>query len=233
MTEIFDLIYNLLYENTFLILLGSFLWGIGSVIFSPCHLASFPLIVGFITKEKRRSIKRSFFLSLLFSLGIFISLLIIGFVTIAAGRIAGDLGIFPQIVVGLILILTGLYFMNLIPLNWNNLPIDKLKLNSNFSIFIFGLLLGIGLGPCTFAFMAPVLGIIFEYADRLPLVIGIIASFSIGHCLGVVLGGTLSELVIKYMNWTSANKLVSYIRFTCGVLVIFGGVYMIIKDYLN
>jgi len=64
---------------------AAFLWGILSILLSPCHLASIPLIVGFIDKQGRMSTKRAFFISMLFAFGILITIAAIGIVTAAAG----------------------------------------------------------------------------------------------------------------------------------------------------
>ena len=45
-------------------------WGILSIILSPCHLASIPLIVGFIGEQGRISTRRAFYISSLFAIGI-------------------------------------------------------------------------------------------------------------------------------------------------------------------
>jgi cytochrome c-type biogenesis protein len=51
-------------------ILASFVWGILSILLSPCHLASIPLIVGFIDQQGRMSTKRAFAISTLFAVGI-------------------------------------------------------------------------------------------------------------------------------------------------------------------
>ncbi|MCI0499686.1 MAG: hypothetical protein L0Y36_08420, partial [Planctomycetales bacterium] len=51
---------------------ASFVWGILSILLSPCHLASIPLIVGFIDQQGRISTKRAFWISTLFAVGILI-----------------------------------------------------------------------------------------------------------------------------------------------------------------
>ncbi|MBU4460318.1 MAG: cytochrome C biogenesis protein, partial [Verrucomicrobia bacterium] len=53
-------------------------WGILSILLSPCHLASIPLIVGFINDQGRVTIRRAFGLALLFSVGILITIAGIG-----------------------------------------------------------------------------------------------------------------------------------------------------------
>ena len=44
-------------------LAAALLWGVFSVLLSPCHLASIPLIVGFIDLQGRVSTRRSFTIS--------------------------------------------------------------------------------------------------------------------------------------------------------------------------
>jgi len=48
---------------------ASFVWGILSVLLSPCHLTSIPLIVGFIDDQDNLTVKRGFMIALLFALG--------------------------------------------------------------------------------------------------------------------------------------------------------------------
>ena len=57
---------------------AAIVWGILSIILSPCHLASLPLIVGFIDDQGRISTKRAFLISLVFALGILVTIGIIG-----------------------------------------------------------------------------------------------------------------------------------------------------------
>jgi len=44
---------------------ASLAWGILSVLLSPCHLSSIPLIIGFISEQGRLTTRRAFGLSLL------------------------------------------------------------------------------------------------------------------------------------------------------------------------
>ena len=49
--DLFDLLYKSLYSTPLIAITGSFVWGILSILLSPCHLASIPLIVGFIDEQ--------------------------------------------------------------------------------------------------------------------------------------------------------------------------------------
>ncbi len=57
-------------QSLLVALFGAFLWGVISILLSPCHLASIPLLIGFLTSESKSGSRRVFQLSLLFSLGI-------------------------------------------------------------------------------------------------------------------------------------------------------------------
>jgi cytochrome c-type biogenesis protein len=73
-------------------LTASFIWGILSILLSPCHLASIPLIVGFIGQQGKMSARRAFITSTLFAVGILITIGAIGAITSALSRMMGDVG---------------------------------------------------------------------------------------------------------------------------------------------
>ena len=61
-----------------LALAAAVVWGILSIVLSPCHLASIPLIVGFISKQGQVTTRRAFLTSTLFAVGILITIAAIG-----------------------------------------------------------------------------------------------------------------------------------------------------------
>ena len=88
---------------------GCFTWGMISVLFSPCHLASIPLIVAYVGgQEKALNPKQASVYSSSFTLGLFISIALIGIVCALLGRMLGDVGNFWQIIVGIFLIWVAL-----------------------------------------------------------------------------------------------------------------------------
>ena len=102
------------------------------------------------------------------------------------------------------------------------------KHNNLWGAFILGLLFGIGLGPCTFAFLAPVLGVVFQIStDNLLKAVLLVTAFGIGHCAVIVAAGSLTNLVQKYLNWTDNSNAITYVRKVAGLLVIFSGLYFI------
>ena len=199
-----------------------------SVLLSPCHLSSIPLIVGFISSQGRISVGRTFNISLVFSLGILITIALIGIITASLGRLLGDLGSFGNYFVSIIFFIVGFYLLDIIKLDWNNSALKQTKKKGLLAALILGLIFGLALGPCTFAYMAPVLGIVFQTAqtDYIFSII-LLAAFGIGHCSVIVGAGTLIGKVQKYLNWSQDSKTILWIKRICGVLVILGGFYLL------
>ena len=230
--EIFSFLSTALTENTGIAIFASFGWGVLSILLSPCHLSSIPLIIGFINSQGEISLKRTFYVSLVFAVGILITIALIGFITASLGRLMGDVGNIGNYIVAAVFFVIGLYLLGIIKLPWNNANIKTTKQKGLIAALILGLLFGIGLGPCTFAYMAPILGVVFEVASsNLPYAIILLLAFGIGHCSIIVLAGTMTKKVQEYLNWTENSKVVSYIKKICGVLVILGGLYMVYITY--
>ncbi len=207
---------------------ASFLWGILSLVLSPCHLSSIPLIVGFIDEQGRISTKRAFFIALLFSSGLMVSIAIIGLFTAMAGRMMGDVGRYGNYFVAGVFFLVGLHLLDIIPMPWSGPGNIGFKRKGILASFILGLIFGVALGPCTFAYMAPMLSITFQLAGtQIWYGIILLLSYAVGHCSIIVAAGTFTELVQQYLNWNEQSKGPIIVKKVCGILVIIGGFYMI------
>jgi cytochrome c-type biogenesis protein len=229
--KLFTWLSGTLYASPALALGGSFAWGIFSIILSPCHIASIPLIIGFIDEQGRISTKRAFLLSTLFASGILVTIALIGVITGMLGRIMGDLGPWGNYFVAAIFIIFGLHLLDILPLPFpgktGQPAYDKKGL---FAAFILGLFFGIALGPCTFAFMAPMLGVAFSVgASNLLFAIALIIAYALGHISVIILAGTFTEIVQQYLNWTERSGGAVLLKRICGVLVISGGIYFLLK----
>jgi cytochrome c-type biogenesis protein len=209
-------------------LAAAFVWGILSIILSPCHLASIPLIVGFINEQGRISTKRAFATSTLFSVGILITIAAIGAITAAAGRMMGDVGKYGNYFVAIIFFLVGLHLLGVIPMPFSGPGQIGMKRKGLPAAFIIGLVFGIALGPCTFAYMAPMLAVTFRLAStKLAYGVLLLLMYGLGHCSVIILAGTCTELVQRYMNWNEKSQGAIIVTKTCGVLVLLAGLYLI------
>ncbi len=216
-------------EGTPIIALGAaFIWGVLSILLSPCHLASIPLIVGFIDEQGRMSTRRAFKLALLFAVGILITIGAIGAITAGAGKMMGDVGRYGNYFVALIFFLVGLHLLDIIPMPGSGAGRVGMKRKGALAAFILGLVFGIALGPCTFAYMAPMLAVTFRLASsNLIYGLSLLLLYGLGHCSVIVAAGTFSEMVQHYLNWTDRSRGAVVLKKICGVLVILGGLYMI------
>jgi cytochrome c-type biogenesis protein len=209
-------------------LTAAVVWGILSIILSPCHLASIPLIVGFISEQGQVTARRAFWTSTLFAVGILITIAVIGAVTAAAGRMLGDVGRYGNYFVALIFFAVGLHLLGVIPMPWSGPGQVNLKRKGLLAAFILGLVFGIALGPCTFAYMAPMLAATFKLAKTAPLYgASLLLAYGVGHCAVIVAAGTSTELVQRFLNWNEQSKGVTVVKGICGVLVLIAGLYLL------
>lgn len=207
---------------------AALLWGILSILLSPCHLASIPLIVGFISGQGRVSTARASSIAALFAVGILVTIAIIGTLTAAAGRMMGDVGRWGNYFVAAVFFVVGLYLVGAISLPWSGPGQVNLKRKGLVTAFLLGLLFGIALGPCTFAYMAPMLAVSFKLAKTDPVYgASLLLAYGVGHCSVIVLAGTFTEVVQRFLNWNEQSKGIAAVRAICGVLVLLGGVWLI------
>lgn len=228
MESIFKALTTAVDSQPLIAIAAALLWGVLSILLSPCHLASIPLIVGFISKQGKMRVKDAFLTSALFASGILITIAIIGVITAAAGKIMGDVGRWGNYIAAAIFILVGLNLMEVIPLPINPPSNVNLKKKGLFVAFMLGLVFGMALGPCTFAFMAPMLAVVFKlgttsiiYASSLLL------AYGIGHCGVITIAGTSAEWIETLLKANEKTKVLSYLKFACSILVIAGGVWLV------
>ncbi len=228
MGQLFTALSRAVEGSAGLALSAAFVWGVLSILLSPCHLASIPLIVGFIDQQGRMTTRRAFTISLLFSVGILITIGVIGAITAAAGRMMGDVGRWGNYGVAVIFFVVGLYLLDAIRIPMPGAAQPGVKRKGMLAAFILGLVFGVALGPCTFAYMAPMLAVTFRLAaTNLPYGILLLLLYGLGHCGVIVLAGTFSEVVQNYLNWNEKSQGALILKKVCGVLVILGGLYLL------
>ena len=228
MRELFTSLTHAVEGSPGIALAAAFAWGVLSIVLSPCHLTSIPLIVGFIDKQGRTTTGRAFVVSTLFSVGILVTIGLVGVITAAAGRIMGDVGRYGNYIVAVVFFLVGLHLLDVIPMPWSGPGRVGMKRKGMLAAVVLGLVFGLALGPCTFAYMAPMLAVTFKVATARLWYGGLLlVAYGVGHCSVIVLAGTSTELVQRYLDWNERSKGAVILKRICGVLVIFGGLYII------
>ncbi len=218
---------------TALAALGCFLWGLVSVLFSPCHLASIPLIVAYVGgQETVVKPKQAVGYAVLFSLGLFITISLLGIICALLGRMLGDVGNYWQILVGLVLVWVALGMLGVEKCSFYGGSLQQMNFKGFFGAFAIGLSFGVLSGSCTFGFIAPILAVI-TIQQKVMLGILFIVLFALGHCLPIVVAGSSTAAVRGLMEnsiWQGAG---AWFRRGAGTVIGCLGLYFIIIPFIS
>jgi len=211
---------------------GCFLWGMISVVFSPCHLASIPLIVAYVGgQQKVLRPREAGYYSVAFGLGLFITIALLGVVCALLGRMLGDVGNYWQILVGLVLIWVALGMLGVESCSMSGSLLHRLNVRGLFGAFALGLAYGVLSGSCTFGFIAPILAII-TIQQKVALGVLFILLFAIGHCLPIAVAGSSGAAVrglLESSAWQGAGK---WFRKGAAAVIVVLGIYFIVNPFL-
>jgi len=212
--------------------LGCFLWGMISVVFSPCHLASIPLIVAYVGGQQQiLKPREAGYYSGAFTSGLFITIALLGIICALAGRMLGDVGNYWQILVGLVLVWVALGMFGVERCSMSGSLLYRLNLKGIFGAFVLGLAYGVLSGSCTFGFIAPILAII-TIQQKVATGILFITLFAIGHCLPIVVAGSSTAAVtglLENSRWQGAGN---WFRRGAGTVIGILGIYFIVSPFL-
>jgi len=211
-------------------LAAAMVWGMLSILLSPCHLASIPLLVGYISKDPETSTRKAFRISASFAAGVLVAVSALGVITLSAGRIAGDMGKPGGIILAVLLMLFGLNLMEVFTLPAPRVAMPGRRRSGLLGSALYGLVFGAAAGPCTFAFIAPLLGVVLAaQAVRPVLSAAMMGCFAIGHCGVIVAAGTFSGTACRLLSWNEKSRALAILRRAAGALVILAGIYMLQK----
>jgi cytochrome c-type biogenesis protein len=219
--------------GTFFAAVGCFIWGMISVLFSPCHLASIPLIVGYVGgQQKMVHPRQAGVYSVLFTSGLFISIALIGIICAMLGRMLGDVGDYWQILIGIILIWVAMGMLGVEKCSISGNLLYRLNLRGLSGAFVLGLAYGVLSGSCTFGFIAPILAII-TIQEKVMTGVILIILFGLGHCLPIVVAGSSTAAVKKLLENSTWNGAGQWFRKIAGSTIILLGIYFISSPFFN
>lgn len=212
--------------------LGCFLWGVVSVLFSPCHLASIPLIVGYVAGQDRLvEGRQAAVYAGLFTTGLFITIAVIGVICALLGRMLGDVGPYWTIVVGLILVWVALDMLGVATCSMTGNMVGRFKLRGMGGALVLGLAYGVLSGSCTFGFIAPILAVI-TVQEKIATGVLLIVLFGLGHCIPIVIAGSSTALVRRLMANASWQRGGTAFRRMAGILIGLMGLYFMARPFL-
>jgi cytochrome c-type biogenesis protein len=210
---------------------GCFAWGMVSVLLSPCHLASIPLIVGYVGgQEQAVEGRRAVLYALAFTLGLFTTIAAIGIACALLGRMLGDVGSWWTVLVGLVLVWVSLDMLGVSRCSVSGGLMARLKVRGPGGALVLGLAYGVLSGSCTFGFIAPILAIVTVQGDvaRGSL---LMVLFGLGHAIPIAMAGSSTALVRKVLGSGRFQRAGAVFRRLAGGLVGALGVYFIARPF--
>jgi len=233
MDRVFLAVNEWLTAGSLLAILGSFLWGMISVLFSPCHLAAIPLMVGYVAgQEKSASARHATRYAVAFTGGLFLTIAAVGLLCSIMGWMLGDVGSYWTIAVGAVLVWVALDMFGVGACSLSGRAVSRLKVRGRRGAFVLGLAYGVLSGSCTFGFLAPILAIITVQQQVLAGVIMIVA-FGLGHALPIAIAGSSVTLVQRVLE----NRLFAassvWMKRAAGTLIGLLGLYFMARPFLD
>ncbi len=209
-----------------LALLAAFVWGVLSIALSPCHLGSIPLVVAFLGGYREGGTARAARVSTVFAVGILAALAVAGGIAVAAGTMAGDVGPWPAFLLSVVLAAFGLYLLGALNLDWATPRLERFAKGGVFAPLVLGFVFGLALGPCAFAFVAPLLAVAFSVAKtHVAFAAGLLLLFALGHCAAIVAGAMSLDRLQRAVVWGGSRAGV-IVRGALGVLLVAAALYL-------
>ncbi|MFC1594030.1 cytochrome c biogenesis protein CcdA [Candidatus Omnitrophota bacterium] len=204
-----------------------FFAGVG-LSFTPCVFPLIPITISAITPRAQGSKSKGLLLSLIYVSGIATTYAILGLIAGLTGTLFGKISTHPisYVVVGIACIIFGLSMFDVV-----RLPLPRITTKGSsartgfFSLFIFGMVAGLVVGPCT----APVLGSLLLYVGtRQNLFVASTLLLTFGYGVGFVLmlAGAFSGLL---QGLPKAGRWMVWVKRFCGGALILFGISFLIK----
>ena len=210
---------------------GCFIWGMISVVFSPCHLASIPLIVAYVGgQETLLKPRQAAWYSVAFTVGLFITIALIGIICALLGRMLGDVGNYWQILIGLILVWVALGMLGVERCSMSGNLLSKVKLRGMGGALVLGLAYGVLSGSCTFGFIAPILAIV-TVQEKVVTGVLFILLLPLGHCLPIVVAGSSTAAVKRVMESSRWQGAGNWFRKGAGIVIGCLGLYFVLNPF--
>jgi len=229
MIELLSSVQNALEGSGFLVLGASFLWGIIGMLFSPCSLIAIPLVIGYIESQQDKSTSNATLLSVAFSAGILINIGVVGIVIASAGTLMTDLSRVTNYLVAAVFIGFGLHLMEVVRIPWINLSgMQKQRGKGLFGAWLLGIFSGLAIGPCAFAYLAPMLVLAMKTATtNFMTSILMVVMYGLGNCLIIVTAGTSAGFINKFMDMDENSRFPVIMNNLFGIILIAVGLYFI------
>jgi len=204
-----------------------FLEGIASFI-SPCLLPMVPIYISYFIGEDNNNNKKAILNSVGFVLGFTMVFLILSIFASSLGAILSSNIRYIKILFGIVIILFGLNYMEVLKISFLNKSKVKNIKTKNFNFFkavLFGILFSISWTPCIGTFLSSALLLIAKGQDIFKGIVMMLI-YSIGLGIPFIISAILIEKLKKVFDFI--KKHYNVIKKISGVILIIAGIYMMV-----
>jgi len=231
MDSLIEIFSNTNQTAWYLLLIGSFLGGVIASL-SPCSLAMLPLIIGYVGGYSKETPLRTFLQLCCFILGTAIVFTAIGIICALTGSVfASAFGGYFTLIIASLLLVMGLKLLEILDFETPTI-IKSMPTNSNNSIYLYPILLGIAFAlagtPCS----TPILAGIMAFAaigKNLTLAILMLFLFALGQGVILILAGIFTSTL---KNMKSLARFTEILLKISGVLLVLVSIYMFWKIFM-
>jgi cytochrome c biogenesis protein CcdA len=190
---------------------------------NPCVLAAAPLMVGYVAGQERRTVGRSFLLSLTFAIGLTIMFGMIWFGVWSASTLL-PASVWKYIAAAVCLLM-GLHLVGVLNIRIPAPSGLQPKQRGLLGALLLGMLFGLISLPCA----GPVLGALVVVTPLRGVAFGImlLIAYSLGHCGLVIIGGTSMGFVQRLVDSKGWNRGTDILRRIAGVLIAGVGLWLL------
>ena len=204
----------------------TFLEGIASFI-SPCILPMLPIYISYFLGKDNKKTSKAVINSIGFVLGFTIIFILLSIFASSFGGVISENIKYFKIIFGIVIILLGLNYMELIKINFLNRTkmANKSGKDLNFiKAIVFGMLFSISWTPCIGTFLSSALLLIAKNQDMVKGIMLMIV-YSIGLGIPFIISAALLEKLKEVFDFI--KKHYGIIKKISGLILIIMGLYMI------
>ncbi len=190
---------------------------------NPCVIAAAPLMVGYVAGQEKRTVGRSFLLSLTFTTGLTIMFGLIWFSVWSASSLLPTA--WWKYIAVVVCLLMGLHLLGVLHLRIPALSGLQPRQTGFLGALLLGLLFGLISMPCA----GPVLLALSAVTPLYGIAFGVmlLVAYSLGHCGLVLVGGTSMGFVQKLADSKGWTRGTDALRRVAGVLIAGVGIYLL------
>jgi cytochrome c-type biogenesis protein len=190
---------------------------------NPCVLAAAPLMVGYVAGQEKRTVARSFLLSLTFALGLTLTF---GLMWYGVSWLGDQVPRYWwKYIAAAVCVLMGLHLLGWLPIRIPGAGGLKPRQRGFIGALILGALFGLVSLPCAGPVLAALIVVTPLYGQKLGVLL--LAAYSLGHCALIIAGGTSIGLVQRLADSKGWTRGTAWLRRLAGVLIAGVGLWLL------